>query len=192
MVVSFLAGLAATVGIAQAQTASEQSASCCTLPALSELIIQIDADLSAKTSRSGDMFPLKLAAAIYVDGKMLVPAGAEGEGEVIQASKPGLAGKAGELSIAARYISYGGNRIALRSLHFEQQTGTSRIGQSGSITAVAAGAGVFAPVAGPAGIVLSLMIVGGDIKIPKGTKAFVKTATSVVLPEVTQAQPNQN
>ncbi|MET0587174.1 MAG: hypothetical protein ABWZ75_01520 [Novosphingobium sp.] len=71
-------------------------------PALTPVSIQILAALGSKVSKSGDTFPIRLAAPVIVDGTVAIPAGAEGMGEVVHAKKGGGIGAAGELVLAAR------------------------------------------------------------------------------------------
>lgn len=175
-----------------ASSSTAQDTTCCVLPALTEVEIEIAAELSSKTSKSGEFFPIRLATPISVDGKILVPSGATGEGEVIQASKPSFGGKSGELTIAARFLSFDGVRIGLRSLQYSRTTGTNNSGEAVSIGATAAGAGIVAPLAGPAGAVVAMLIVGGNVRISAGTKAFAKTSTTISLPEYVASQTKQN
>ncbi|NJS13490.1 MAG: hypothetical protein HC788_01425 [Sphingopyxis sp.] len=98
-----------------------------TLPAFTMVEIEILTPLNSKTSRMGEMFPIRLAEPIIIDGTILVPAGATGEGEIIHAAKARAAGKAGEMILAARYIEHRGIRIALRSFKFGPATGKSNV-----------------------------------------------------------------
>src|SRR5262245_4046011 len=66
---------------------SAASARSAIVPALTEISVEILADLGSKTSTTGDTFPLRLAAPIVIDGVELVPAGTAGMGEVIHAKK---------------------------------------------------------------------------------------------------------
>ncbi len=134
-----------------------------TLPALTLVELEILAPLNSKTSKIGEMFPIRLAEPIMVDGKTIVPAGAIGQGEIIHAAKARAAGKAGEMILAARYIEHGGQKITLRSFKYGTSTGKSNRGE-----AFAAGAIIAAP--------LTLLIAGGNVDIPTGTLAHAKTS----------------
>ncbi len=93
-----------------------------TIPALTPVIVEIMAPLGSKLSKTGEMFPLRLAQPIVVDGKEVVPAGLTGMGEVIHAKKGaglhliGPLGTGGEFIAVARYLDFDGQRILLRSL----------------------------------------------------------------------------
>jgi hypothetical protein len=129
------------------------------IPALTAVSIRIDAEVGSKISKSGDTFPISLAAPILIDGKELVPAGTLGMGEVVHAKKGGFGGSAGELVLAARYLQWGDHRIALRSLTL-RQTGKDNVGVTSAV-AIAAGF--------PA-----LFISGGNATIPSGAVASAK------------------
>jgi hypothetical protein len=119
--------------------------------------------LNSKISKMGDFFDIRLAEPIILDGKIVVPAGAVGKGEVIHAAKARAAGKAGELILAARYIEDRGQKIQLRSFKFGETTGTSN--RDGALIA---GVVIAAPII--------LLISGGNVDVPAGTRAQAKTS----------------
>lgn len=129
--------------------------------------IAVDAELSSKTSIADQMFPIRLAEAVVVDGVEVLPAGITGEGQVVHAKKAGLAGAAGELVLAARYLDHNGRRIDLRSFRFMEagsdvlSKGQDNIGVSSVTTAIA----------GPIGFLMQ----GGNTNITPGTIATAKT-----------------
>ena len=61
------------------------------IPAETTVAIEVTQPLGSRTSHIGDMFSLRLAAPIGMNGEALVPAGAFGTGEVIDAKASGLA-----------------------------------------------------------------------------------------------------
>jgi hypothetical protein len=136
--------------------------------------IEVGERLNSKIHVRGYRFPIRLAEPIESADGVLIPAGAEGVGEVISASKAGMMGKAGELLLAARYLTYNGQQIPLR---------TFRLGDAGTDnTTTVVMVGMVVPFA--------FVIKGGDIEIPAGTRANAKLAADVSLPIVTEtAQP---
>lgn len=96
--------------------AAEAEPACCTVPALTEVEIEILAPLNSQANRIGEKFALRLAQPIVIDGKTVVPAGAAGSGDVVHAAKSRFGGKPGEMILTARYIDHQGVRIPLRSL----------------------------------------------------------------------------
>jgi hypothetical protein len=131
--------------------------------------VEILATLGSKTSKSGDLFPLRLAAPIVVDGREIVPAGAMGMGEVVHAKKSGGSGAPGELVLAARYIEFNGRRLRLRSMR---------------LVAVGKDNLRLAQMATLAVSVFGLFVQGGETTIVAGAPADAKTAEPFEVVEV--------
>jgi hypothetical protein len=138
------------------------------LPAMTSLDIEIVDPLNSKTSLIGTFFDIRLAEPVMDNGTVIIPAGISGKGEVIHSAKARAAGKAGELIIAARYLDYYGTRIPLRSFKYGTSTGKSN--RDGALIA---GAAIATP--------LVLIISGGNVDIPAGTKANAKTSAEIVI-----------
>ncbi len=138
------------------------------IPAKTEAVINILAEIDSKTSARGDMFPIRLTDPILIDGKIAVPAGTSGQGEVVHAAKARAAGKAGELIVAARYLQCGATRIPLGHLKLGV-TGQRRVDEAAAAAAIVA-----APVA--------LFITGGQARVAFGTSGAVKVTADVPLP----------
>lgn len=131
------------------------------IPALTPVALQIDTPVGSKLSKSGDMFPIRLAQPIMVGDKIAVPAGARGQGEVVHAKKGGGGGVGGELVLAARYLEVDGRHLNLRSMALVS-LGRDRVHTANAV-AIAAG-------------VLSMLFVGGgNTELPSGTPADAKT-----------------
>jgi hypothetical protein len=120
--------------------------------------------LSSSKSKSGDHFGLKLAEPIMVGGVVLMPAGAVGQGEVIDAKPANIGGRPGRLVLAARYVESGPLRVTLQS--FKLGGG----GKDRSELAVEATIAV--------GIV-GVLIPGGGVEYQTGTFATAKVAADV-------------
>ncbi|WP_421837774.1 hypothetical protein [Novosphingobium sp.] len=138
------------------------------IPALAPVDLVLDTDLGSKISKTGETFAFHLARPIVIDGHELVPAGTPGQGEVIHAKKAGGSGTAGELVLAARYLSVGSQRLRLRSMHIAQRS-EDAIGKVDAFNA----ATVMSPV--PVALV-GFAITGRNNVFPKGTPAIAKTA----------------
>jgi hypothetical protein len=78
--------------------------------------IEFMAPLSSKTAKIDDMFQIRLTAPILIDGKVVVPVGTLGAGQIVHAAKAGGGGKAGELIVTVRWVEHLGTRITLRRL----------------------------------------------------------------------------
>ena len=98
---------------AQAQIAPEPPV---TVPAFTRVEVRLEEPISSNTNHTGDRFKLTITNDVYIDDFLAIPAGSEGEGEVVHASKAGFGGKQGELILAARFVNVGESRIPLRSL----------------------------------------------------------------------------
>lgn len=146
-------------------------ADCITIPKLTPVRLELLAEMGSKISKTGQTFAIKLADPIMIDGKVIVPAGVTGQGEVIFAKGSGGSGAPGELVLAARYFDVGDRRLKLRSMQFavagaSKYKTVERIEQAAIVTA---------PVLGVAG----LFIKGKDIAFPAGTVAEAKTAEDI-------------
>lgn len=121
----------------------------------------------SRLNKIGDRFRIRLREPLVVEGRTVLPGGAEGVGEVIHAARARAAGKAGELILAARYLDHGGTRVPLRAFRF---------GASGTDNRDAAFAVGLA--AGP----LAYLVVGGELDIKPGTPGHAKVAADVEIP----------
>jgi hypothetical protein len=136
--------------------------------------IVLSAPISSANAKPGDTFALSLARPIVMDGKVVVPAGAPGGGEVVDAAPPGLGGKPGKLVLAARYIDYGGIRVHLRAFKLGGSGQNNATGALSADIAISA----FVPYVGAA----TFFIPGGNMVYPAGTHALAKLADEVTLP----------
>lgn len=157
-----LAGIALALGAfpASAQDASgpPPAAACCTIPAETGVAIEITEPLTSMHSRTGQLFAIRLAEPIVVEGRTLVPGGVTGVGEVVHAARGGaVSGSAGELIVAARYLDFAGLRIPLHRTNLARSGSYQRFGplysmQGGGVR-VEAGTRVH-------------VVVRGDVQVP--------------------------
>jgi hypothetical protein len=137
------------------------------IPANTPVDLVIAGALSSKTSKIDEMFPIRLLSAIIVDGRIVVPAGTTGQGQVVHAAKARAMGKAGELILAARYLDCGGFHITLRGF---------RLGASGTdnsdkiLAALVVGGAVAAPL---------MFVSGGESIIPPGARGHARLMSPV-------------
>jgi hypothetical protein len=118
---------------------------------------------------------LRLAEPLIIDGHTVVPEGTRAVAEVIQASKSGLMGKAGELTFAARYVEVGSTRIPLKRFGYGRSQGKD---PSGTLNALNVAAAVTVPIASVALIFVS----GGNVDIKSGAPAHAVVATETFVP----------
>lgn len=156
---------------ALAETVSEAAPEAAPVPELllakgTQIVIAVDKEVGSKISTAGEMFPIRLVQPVTLDGVTLLPAGIPGEGQVVHAKKAGMAGAAGELILAARYLDFAGRRIELRSFKFiEEGDEILSRGQNNADLAAATNT-----VIGP----LGFFIGGGNTTIAPGTLATAK------------------
>ncbi len=170
----------AAVGPALAVAGAEPQANAApelVVPALTPLVIRLEADLGSRLNKTGDRFPLSLAEPVLIAGVTVLPAGLLGEGEVVHAKKSGGSGAGGELVVAARWLDVGGRRLRLRSLRLNI-AGKDAIQKVDGLNA----ASVASPV--PLGL-LGFFIKGKNAVHAKGDLAEAKTAEafSITQPE---------
>jgi len=135
------------------------------VPALTQLIISLDAPVSSRTAKTGESFTFSLAEPILLNGEVVVPTGAKGVGEIVHAKGTGL-GVGGELVLAARTLDVNGKPVRLRSMKFGV-TGNDR---QELVFALAVTVGL------PA-----MFIRGKHIDIPQGALAGAKLAEDLIL-----------
>lgn len=164
------AEVAAAETPAAANVAGEVSTKRVVLEKLAPVVIEILEPLGSKTSKSLDTYRIRLAEPIMRDGTEVVPAGAEGMGEVVHAKKAGGMGAAGELVLAARYLTVDGRELKLRSMElFETAEGKDRTGTVHTLNVASAAAPL------PIGMI-GFFIGGGNIEIPAGALASARLA----------------
>lgn len=139
------------------------------IPAGTEVQVELTGSVSSATSHVGDKFALRLAEPIVMNGKRVVPAGAIGEGEVIDAARAGMAGRQGKLIVSARYLDLSGRRVRIRGMTF-LASGKSHVDLATGV--------LLLPYVG----VTAMLIEGGEIAIPAGTRATAKLAEDVEPP----------
>lgn len=134
------------------------------VPAGTPVVLEIVDTISSDSARRGDRFRLRLAEPVLAGGVAVLPAGLEGQGEIIHAEAARAGGKAGELLLAARYVEHDGRSIALRGMKLGGG-GTSQVNAALAV----------ALVTGPFG----LLVRGGNIEVPAGTHAQAKLAEAL-------------
>jgi hypothetical protein len=131
--------------------------------------IEIAETISSKVIKRGDKFALRLAYPIMLDGKVVVPAGVTGVGQVVDVAPSGALGRPAKLLLAARYLDFSGRQIPLRTL---------QLGRGGTDNSDAVMAAGFVPYVG----LLAMFMHGGEIEIPVGWRAQAKLAADLDAP----------
>lgn len=128
--------------------------------------LQFDQDLSSKTAAEGDSVVFVLADDIKVGDVVVAKAGCKAFGEVTNAKKSGMMGKAGELNVRLDYLKVGAIKVKLRG-------SKGREGESGTTATVA-----LTVLFGPIGLIKH----GKNIDIKKGTALKAYVSDDVNLP----------
>ncbi len=139
------------------------------IPAGTVIQVELAEPLSSRSAQIGQLFGLRLAAPIVVDGREVAPAGAAGGGEVIDAHAAAFGGRQGRLIISGRYIEINGERVRIRGMQI------TAAGEDRGNTALAV---TMIPYAGVAGI----FVQGGQVEIPAGASGTARLAADVAVP----------
>lgn len=158
------ASLAQTAPAAEATASSAQPPTATiTIPAGTVIEVELTEALSSETSRQEQRFGLRLVTPIIVEGVEVVPAGALGGGEVIDAHPSAFGGRQGRLIISGRYIELNGQQARIRGMQM------TAAGEDRANTALAVS---MIPYAGVAGI----FVQGGKVEIPAGARGTARLA----------------
>jgi hypothetical protein len=155
------------------------AAPCCLIPAGTPISLELTETLDARSAVEGGHFGFRLNQPIVVDGQTVVPVGAKGVGDIIEAKPAGMAGRGARLLLAVRYIDSGGVHIPVQSLKFVfAGSGAGRDETSGAV--------VVTMVVG----VVGFMVPGGDMVYPTGATAVAKVSVATRVPPVGPAAPS--
>lgn len=129
--------------------------------------------VDSATSREGDVVRYRVTEDVMVDGRVVIPVGAEGIGRIAEVSSAGRLGKDGRIEIDfGKVPSLDGNLI---TLHVSERA--TEQNRSLELAAGASMAGVL--LLGPIGLVGGYFIRGKDVQIGVGTEFFVETTRTV-------------
>jgi hypothetical protein len=106
------------------------------VPSGTVLTVRLDSAVGSKSSNAGDRFTASVADPVEVDGKVVIPRGAEASGTVHEAVPAGRLKGGSKLRISLDRLTIGGKQYPLQSSAVEQ-AGTGR----GKRTAVMGGGG---------------------------------------------------
>ncbi len=178
LAIALLALLALGAVSSAASARAPVHSGCCRVPAGTMVKVELVDRVGSAVQKRGATFPIRLAAPLIVDGRIVLRAGSRGVGEVIDSTPPGLGGKPAKMVLAASYLNSRHGRVQLDAMQL------ARPGQDNSTTSHMLGiTGIaFAPL-GLAGIVLQ----GGQVVFEPGTVAIAKVASDIVLPPLARA-----
>ena len=133
------------------------------LPANAELTVTPNSDLSSKSLREGDTFPVSTVYDVLKDGYVVIPRGTRGQGKVTWRTGKGAFGKSAKMDLAFEWIEVGGRRVVIDGKHRQEGAGNTAatIG-----TALAAG-------------VFSAFVTGKSATVPRGMQLKAFTAEPI-------------
>jgi hypothetical protein len=134
------------------------------LAANTPVTLSLNSQVSSKTMRVGDTFPLTVALDVAMDGHIIIPRGTRAVGEVVWRTGRGAFGKSGKIEVAMRYLDLGGRRIPLEGLYRQEGEGNT----AATVGAVLA-----------AGVVGGLVISGHSAVIPAGRELTARTLDAI-------------
>jgi len=140
--------------------------------------VELDEPLTSAVNYKGNTFAIRLANPIVSGEGILVPAGTPGLGEVISSGPAGMAGQAGKLVLAVRYIDFKGQHILLHGLGLSRNGDDKSELRNDLMLAGALNAGI-----GIIGAGLS----GEDAVIQKGAQAEARLVSDLDLPVLAPA-----
>ncbi len=133
------------------------------------LKIKLVTPLSTRTSRPGDIVTFQAADDIYVDGNLVIPKGALGNGKVTKVEGARNFGRDAELQVSFDTIE------AIDGTIINTILGDKAKAENKSL-ATAAGASIAGmAILGPIGIVGGAFVHGKDVNIPADAEMFIQT-----------------
>ncbi len=103
-----------------------------TVPAGATIFVRMTDALDSKTNRSGETFRATVDSPVTVDGKIVVPKGAEVIGRVTDVESSGRIKGRPMISVELTALNFGGKSVAIRTSAY-QEGGASRGRQSAKI-----------------------------------------------------------
>ncbi len=154
-----------------------------TVPANSIVTIRTIDAVDSSTNHAGEVFKASLDAPIVVDGRVIVPAGADAYVKLVSASSAGRIAGRSELSLELASIVFQGKTYSVVSSDVKQ-SGASRGKRSaatigggaalgaliGAVAGGGKGAAIGAAVGGGAGTGVQVLTKGQQVKIPSETR----------------------
>lgn len=155
-----------TAGVVLNQQADTEGTA--SIPQGTPVTLRLKQAVTSRKSKRGDYFDFELVNDIRSGTSIVVPAGTLGVGQVVHSAPKGFGGSAGELIIAARYLTTATGRLALRKTRFSV---------AGSDNA---GAAIITSLAAP---LVSIFVTGTSVDMNVG---------SIIVAETSEDFPNES
>ena len=115
MLVALLLAAPAFAGADLTSPAPPAGATMIRLPAMTLVMLRMSERVNSDRSAAGYRFHFTVSEPVRSAGRIVIPVGAQGEGEVIHAAESGGHNHPGELVLAARFVRVGAEEVKLRS-----------------------------------------------------------------------------
>jgi len=163
-----------------------------TVPEGTEMQVRLDTPLSSRTARAEDRFEGTVMMPVYVDNRMVVPAGARVRGTVVSAEPADRPARGGKLDLAFNTLELEDNtRVDIRSrvVSISESIDKSETGQKAGMGA-ALGVLLGSVIGGKKGALLGLIVGGAggaittrgeEVELPEGTILTLRTERPVTI-----------
>jgi hypothetical protein len=157
-----------------------------TLPESTEIQVRLDTPLSSRTARPEDRFEGSVMVPVYVDNRMVVPAGARVRGTVVSAQPADRPARGGKLDLAFNTLELEDNTrvdVRARVVSISENIDRSETGQKAGMGA-ALGALLGSVIGGTKGALLGIIVGGAggaittrgeEVELPEGTILTLRT-----------------
>ena len=163
-----------------------------TVPEGTEIQVRLDTPLSSRTARAEDRFEGTVMMPVYIDNRMVLPAGTRVRGTVVSAEPADRPARGGKLDLAFNSLELEDNtRVDIRSrvVSISESIDKSETGQKAGMGA-ALGALLGSVIGGKKGALLGLIVGGAggaittrgeEVELPEGTILTLRTERPVNL-----------
>lgn len=142
------------------------------VPAETLVKVRLLSELNSATNQVGDRVRYRVVEDVMVDGRIAIPAGAEGEGRVTAVQKARPFGQAGRVEVDwGSATTFDGSAV-----RFNVSERAARQNQELAVAASVAGLILLGPILGPIGLAGGFLVQGQEHIVPVGTEFFVEVA----------------
>lgn len=138
------------------------------LPAETLVRVRLLTEINSGRNQVGDRVRYRVVEDVWVDGRIVIPAGAEGEGRVTAVQSAGRFGQAGRVEVDwGSATTFDGTAV-----RFAVSERAARQNQELAVAASVAGLMIL----GPIGLVGGFLVQGAEHVVPVGTEFYVEVA----------------
>ena len=143
-----------------------------TIPKTKLIKIKTFDKISSVSSKSGDKVRFEVAENVYIDSKLVIPAGSTGILKVSNVEKSGNLGKEGKINLEfTKLMALDGSEI---KIDLDEEAQMMNRSQQLALGASILGAAVL----GPVGLIAGYFVKGNEEVLPKGSEIYVQTVNN--------------